>query len=93
MKRNTKKTDLRVLLPVCIVLPLLAIVAGALIFSLFTGGPKPVGEAYLQAMTAKDGEAVLEMYHGGMLMHLQKISGEKASAISARCSFSSRYLE
>ena len=86
MKRNTKKkkTDFRVLLPVCIVLPLLAILAGGLIFSLFSGGPEPVGEAYLQAMTAKDGEAVLEMYHGGMLMHLQKISGEKASAISAR---------
>ncbi len=86
MKRNTKKkkTDFRVLLPVCIVLPLLAILAGGLIFSMLTGGPKPVGEAYLQAMTAKDSEAILEMYHGGMLMHLQKISGEKASAISTR---------
>lgn len=86
MKKNTKKkkTDLRVLLPVCIVLPLLAILAGALIFSLFTGGPEPVGEAYLQAMTAKDGDGVLEMYHGSMLMHLQKVSGEKASVITAR---------
>lgn len=82
--KNKKKTDFRVLLPVCIVLLLLAILAGGLIFSLVTGGPAPVGEAYLEAMTAKDAEGVLEMYHGGMLSYLQKNAGETMTKIAAR---------
>lgn len=85
MKNKTKKkTDFRVLLPVCIVLPLLAIVAGGLIFSLVTGGPEPVGEEYLTLMTAKDADGILEMYHGGMLSYLQDNGGETMTRVAAR---------
>ncbi len=82
--KNKKKRDLRVLIPVCIVLPLLAIVAGGLIYSLVTGGPAPVGETYLQAMTAKDTEGVIQLYHGSMLMHLQESTGDKATQVRSR---------
>jgi hypothetical protein len=86
MKRNPKKkkTDFRVLLPVCIVLPLLAILAGALLFNYISGGPSSTGEAYLEEMTACHAEGILELYHPKMITYLQTHNGDRASEIASR---------
>ncbi len=82
--KNKKKKDFRVLIPVCIVLPLLAILAGGLIFSLIGDGPAATGEDYLEEMTSCNAEGVLKLYHTGMLTYLQTHNGERLSEITSR---------